>query len=171
MKIYKIYLGIGILIILLFAILFSYSNNNLIQLFPENNSVLTDRQPTFKWIGKADKLIIDDNDEFVSPIIENVKGNSYRINNKLNFTTYYWKLLGSKDSSVWQFRIDSIVALELENQSNLYNVTNVGNTDLDVEIVEENRSLSKITGGFILRLNGTQQFNVKNKTIFIGKQK
>lgn len=171
MKMNKIYLGFGILIILLFAILISYSNNNLIQLFPENNSVLTDRQPTFEWLGKADKIIIDDNDEFVSPIIENVEGNSYRINNKLSFTIYYWKLLGNKNSSVWQFRTDSVVALELKNQSNLYNITNVGTTDLDVEIVEEDKSLSKITGGFILRLNETQQFNAENKTVFIGKQR
>lgn len=171
MKINKIYFGIGILIILLFIISFSYSNNNLIQLFPENNSIITDRQPTFKWIGKADKLIIDDNDEFVSPTVESVEGNSHRINNKLNFTAYYWKLLGSENSSVWQFRIDSVVALELENQSNLYNIANIGTTDLDVEITEEDRSLSKITGSFILRLNETQQFNVENKTIFIGKQR
>ena len=171
MKLNNKYFGIGILIILLFTILISYSNNNLIQLYPENNSILTDRQPTFKWVGEANKLIIDDNDEFVSPIIENVEDNLYRINNKLNFTTYYWKLIGSKDSYVWQFRIDSVVALELKNQSNLYNIINVGTTDLDVEVIEEERSLRKITGGFILRLNETQQFNVKNKTIFIGKQR
>ena len=170
MKINNKFLGIGILIILV-TILISFSNNNLIQLFPENNSIITDRQPTFKWIGKANKLIIDDNDEFVSTVIENVEGNSYRINNKLNFTTYYWKLLGNKNSSVSQFRIDSVVALELKNQSNLYNITNVGNTDLDVEVVGENRFLGKITGSFILRLNETQQFNVKNKIVFIGKQR
>ena len=171
MKTNKIYFGIGILIILLFTILISYSNNNLIQLYPENNSILTDNQPTFKWVGKADKLIIDDNDEFTSPVIENVEDNSYRINNKLNFIKYYWKLSGNKNSSVWQFRIDSVVALELKNQSNLYNITNVGTTDLDVEVIEEERSLRKITGSFILRLNETQQFNLKNKTIFIGKQR
>ena len=171
MKINKIYFGVGFLIILFFTILISYSNNNLIQLFPENNSVITDRHPTFKWIGRADKLIIDDNDEFVSPVIENVEGNSFRINNKLDFTKYYWKLLGNKNSSVWQFRIDSVVALELKNQSNLYDITNVGTTDLDVEVIEGNTSLWKITGGFILGLNETQQFDIKNKTIFIGKQR
>ena len=89
---------------------------------------------------------------------------------KLNFTTYYWKLTGKKNSSVSQFKVDSIVALELKNQTNLYSITNVGTADLNVESVEEYPSAWKITGNLILKLNETNQINVKNKTIFVGRQ-
>lgn len=171
MKFKNKYLAIGVLIILLIIIFISYTNSSIIQIYPENNSVIIERQPTFKWIGKANKLILDDNDEFISPIIENTRGNSYQLKHELDFTIYYWKLIGDVNSSVWQFRIDSIVALELKNKTNLYNITNVGNTDLNVEVVEEYPSIWKITGNLILRLNETKQFNVKNKTIFVGRQR
>jgi len=165
------YLAIGILIILLISAFISNINAPIIQIYPENNSIITEDQPTFKWIGKANKLIIDDNEEFASPIVENIKGNLYQIKDKLSFTAYYWKLTGSTNSSVLQFRIDSVVALELKNQTNLYNITNIGTTDLDVEVAEENSSVWKITGNLVLKLNETKQFNVKNKTIIVGKQR
>ena len=66
---------------------------------------------------------------------------------------------------------DSIVALELKNQTTFYNITNIGTTDLDVEVAEENSSVWKITGNLVLKLNETKQFNVKNKTIIVGKQR
>ena len=165
------YFGIGILIILLIIVSTNNINAPITQIYPENNSIITEDQPTFEWIGKADKLIIDDNEEFASPIVENIKGNLYQIKDKLSFTTYYWKLLGNKNSSVLQFRIDSVVALELKNQNSLYNITNIGTTDLDLEVVEENTSVWKITGNLMLKLNETKQFNVKNKTIIVGKQR
>ena len=173
MKLSNKYLGIGILIIV-FYISFIISANSIIQVYPKNNSVITERQPTFEWAGKANRLIFDDNDEFVSPVIENVSGSSFKVKDKLNFKTYYWKLTGDKNSSVLQFTIDSIVALELKNQTNLYSITNVGTTDLDVEaveLVEEYPSVWKITGNLLLKLNETKQLNVKNKTIFIGRQR
>ncbi len=169
MRLKNKYLGIGILIIAIF-ILFIANNNLIIQVYPKNSSVITERQPTFEWAGKADNLIFDDNDKFVSPVIEDVNGNSYQIKDKLNFTTYYWKLTGKKNSSVSQFKVDSIVALELKNQTNLYSITNVGTADLNVESVEEYPSAWKITGNLILKLNETNQINVKNKTIFVGRQ-
>ncbi len=162
------YAAIGILIILL-VVIFSSNNMPIVQIYPKNDSIITERQPIFEWVGKSNKLILDDNDEFVSPIVEDVKGNSYQVKDKLNFSTYYWKLIGEKNSSVWQFRIDSVVALELKNNDNLYNITNIGNTDLDVEVVDETQ-FSEITG-FVLKLNESKQFRVKNKTITIGEQR
>ena len=170
MKINLIYFGIGILFIFVFLSLIC-ANNNLIQIYPENGSAITERQPTFKWSGKADKIIIDDNDEFVSPVIGDVTGNSYLVKNKLNFTTYYWRLSGNKNSSVWQFEIQSLVALSLKNQSDLYNVTNIGNTNLDVEIHEKNRSFWKITGKVVIEQDKTKQIDVKNSTLFVAKQR
>ena len=163
MKSNKIYFGFGIVLLSLILILYIYYNSLIVTLHPENNSVITDIQPTFRWTGEANKLLIDDNEEFISPIIEDIKGNSYQIEDKLNFTTYYWKLIGKKESSVSQFRVDSVVAMDLKNQNELYNITNVGTADLNVEVVEE-IPFSEITGGFVLRLNETRQFNVKNKT-------
>ena len=163
-----IYLGIGIL----FILLFTYFNNNLIiQIYPENNSIITERQPTFKWFGNANKLIIDDNEEFISPLIEDVTGNSYQVKNKLNFATYYWKLVGKKETSVWQFKVDSVVALHLKNDSERYNLSNVGNTDLDVEIHERNTSFWEITGNIILEEDKTKQIEVEESTLFVAKQR
>jgi len=163
-----IYLGIGILVLLLFT----YFNDNLIiQIHPENNSIITERQPIFKWIGKADRLIIDDNKEFISPLVEDINGNSYQVKNKLNFTTYYWKLIGKKETSVWQFKIDSVVALQLKNDSDRYDLSNVGNTDLDVEIHERNTSFWKITGNIILEEDKTKQIEVEESTLFVAKQR
>lgn len=163
-----IYLGIGIL----FILLFTYFNNNLIiQIHPENNSIITERQPTFKWFGNANKLIIDDNEEFISPLIEDVNGNSYQVKNKLNFSTYYWKLVGKKETSVWQFKVDSVVALHLKNDSERYNLSNVGNTDLDVEIHERNTSFWEITGNIILEEDKTKQIEVEESTLFVAKQR
>jgi len=161
MKLNNKHSAIGILIILL-VVVFVSSNASLLQIYPKNNSIITERQPAFKWAGEANKLLIDDNEEFISPIIEDIKGNSYQTKDKLNFTTYYWKLIGSTNSSVFRFGIDSVVALELENNANIYNITNIGNTELDVEVVEENNSIWKITGNFLLRLNKTQRFSLKN---------
>lgn len=101
MKLKNKYLAIGILIILLIVIFINYHNALIIQVYPENNSIITERQPTFEWSGKANKLIIDENDEFVSPIIENVKSGPHQLKNKLNFTTYYWKLVGKRETSVF----------------------------------------------------------------------
>ena len=165
------YFGFGIIFLLLILILFIYYNNIIILLYPENNGIITERQPTFKWVGKANKLVIDDSDEFVSPIIENVKSSPYQLKNKLNFTTYYWKLVGKRESSVSQFSVQSLVALRLQNQSDLYNVSNIGNTNLDVEIQEKKGSFWKVTGSVVLEQNKTKQFEIKNSTVFVAKQR
>ena len=165
MKNKLIYIGIGILIILLFI----FTNQNLVQIYPENNSMTTERQPIFKWIGKANKLIVDDNKEFVSPVIENVDSNPYKIKNKLNFNTYYWKLIGTKNSSVLQFTVQSLVALKLNNESDLYNVTNVGNTGIEVEI-HQKKPFLKITGSIILDENETKQLKL-NSSLLVAKEK
>ena len=89
----------------------------------------------------------------------------------LVFTTYYWKLTGNADSSASQFEVDSVVALELKNGEHASNVTNTGTTDLDVEVVEENHSIWRVTGNFILKLKETKQLPAKNKTIFVGRQR
>lgn len=141
----------------------------MIQKNPENNSIITERQPVFKWIGKANKLFIDDNDEFTTPIIENIENSPYKLKAKLNFKTYYWKL-GNKDSSVFQFTVQSLVALTLKNQSDLYNITNVGNTDLEIEIHQKNKELWKITGNIVLRENETKQLKA-NSTLLVAKEK
>ena len=162
---------IGILILLAMSF-FAYTNNNLlIQVYPKNNSIITERQPAFRWIGEADKLIIDDNEEFISPLVEDVNGTSYSIKKKLDFTKYYWRLIGKKNSSVWQFKVDSVVALVVKNESDLYNITNAGNTDLDIEIHEKNRSFRGITGNIILEENKFKQIEAKNLTLLIAKQR
>ena len=166
----RFYFGIGTSLILL-AILILMWSNFIIPLSPRDNAVLTERQPTFKWIGNADRLVIDDNEQFISPIIEKANGHSHQARNELNFTTYYWKLVGDKESSVRKFSIDSIVALRLKSNSRLGNLTNIGTTDLDVEVQETIGASSKITGEAVLQRNQSKSFEIKNSTIFVGKQR
>ena len=157
-----IYITLGILALILIA----NSNNNLTLIYPEDKSNIQLRNPTFKWIGYANELIIDDNYNFDSPIKEKVEGNSHKIKNKLNFETYFWKLNGNKQSPTYQFSIDSFVALKSNNQ----NVTNLGNTDLDIEIHQKEKGFWKITGNVILLENETKQLEA-NSSLLIAKEK
>ena len=162
----KINLGLGIILLLLLILLIN--NDQINQIYPENNSIITDRQPTFKWTGHANKLIIDDNNEFTSPVIKNVNGNSFRID-ELNFTRYYWKLVGKQESPILEFTIESLVALRLKNQNNLINVSNIGNTNLDVEV--QKNKFSAITGLVILEQNQSTKIEINDSTLFIAKQR
>ena len=82
----------------LFLIAVATIDKKLIQKQPENNAVITDRQPLFVWEGNAKKISIDDSQEFTSPLTEDVTGNSYQPKEQLEVTTYYWKLFGKKES-------------------------------------------------------------------------
>tara|TARA_Y100000310_G_C20485178_1_gene716541 strand:+ start:150 stop:629 length:480 start_codon:yes stop_codon:yes gene_type:complete len=156
-----IYIALGLIVLIAISL-----NNDLTLIYPEHNSIIQNRNPTFRWTGHANEIIIDNNHNFNSPIIENVVGNSHKINNKLNFETYYWRLNGNTNSPTFQFSIDSFVALNSKNK----NVTNVGNTDLDIEIHEKQKGFWKITGNVILLENETKQLET-NSSLLIAKEK
>ena len=77
---------IAIIGILLLIIIINQNPEYPLQKFPWNNSVISERHPIFMWQGKAKNILIDDNENFVSPVIENVSQGSHHLKNKLNFT-------------------------------------------------------------------------------------
>ena len=160
-----IFFLIGILLIVLIA-----KSMAPLQIYPKNLAEIRDTRPVFKWVGSAEKIIVDDNLEFTSPIIENVHGNSHQLEKILNFTTYYWKLAGSKESKTRQFTVNSVVALSLKEKEDIYELTNVGTSDLDIE-KQEKDSFWKITGNLILKQNETISLKLKNSTLLVARQR
>ena len=90
---------------------------------------------------KADLLLIDDNLEFTSPD-EYFPEDGLKINLKPG--EYYWKAVGIGESEVRSFTINSEVNLMLEFDSEGYNVVNVGNVRLNVDVYSGTELVDKV---------------------------
>ena len=142
-------LGLIIIVLASFALL---SLINSVTLIEPNNKVIYDRTPEFEWISRYDYFIfyLSNDRDFRNLIVsEEVYGSNYKINQSLYFGEYYWKVIAIENnreisSSVGKFRIDSVVATEI-NES----LRNVGNTKVDVEISND----VGITGSAVLDVN------------------
>jgi hypothetical protein len=153
--------AISILSILLASIIVVMLDDSITPTYPKNGSAITDTNPLFKWEGDAEKILIDDNIEFVSPILEAVDGNEHKLNKNLEFSDYYWKLIGKKNSTLSTFSVQSIVAMKyIGNQSS--SLQNIGNTDLNVEISEKTGQNWILTGFVVLE---------QNQSAYIGNSK
>lgn len=157
-----------IIIVNLIIITILFTHFNILLEYPKNNQHLFDRNAELKWKGNYNNYIlyIDDNEEFKSPTIKRVTGNSYLINN-LDFGIYYWKIKTEKISSpTWKFTIDSEVAINMIEKEDDIDIKNVGNTDLDLEL------RNPITGLAIVDLpyQESKEFKKENIT-FVAKQK
>lgn len=166
----KKYFFITTITILLLISIFAI-NDLIIPLEPKNNQIITDTEPTFRWIGNADEIYIDDNPDFTSPLIQKTNGNNHKIGSRLDFGDYYWKLNGIKDSGIMHFTLDSLVSLELDQNSNDVNLVNTGTTDLDIEVKEKSKDSWVITGNIILEQDESLDLKIKNSTIFTARQK
>lgn len=86
----------------------------------------------FEFKG-ADVLLIDDNEEFSSPV-------EYKVSNGLQINlepgVYYWKVSGVLGSEVRTLTIKSVVDLELVENEDGFGVVNVGNERLNVDIYD-----------------------------------
>ena len=84
---------------------------------------------------KADLILLDDNSDFSSPEEIYVENNLV-IN--LEPGNYYWKASGLGNSEARRLTIRDVVALQLKesSQEGKYDLINVGNTFLDVQIYE-----------------------------------
>ncbi|HLG24320.1 MAG TPA: hypothetical protein VI564_05320 [Candidatus Nanoarchaeia archaeon] len=132
---------------------------------------ITKVQPTFSWSGKADYLVIDDNPEFSSPIVEKVSGSEHTIQNSLTFGTHYWKLKGIVTSKTSQFTINSVVDLEISKTGDEGKIilANSGNSALKI-FHYESRGLSKLTGLHSLKINESKIVRINSKSIFVARQ-
>jgi len=143
------------------ALLF-FNNINPMAIAPLNNQETNNTNVLFE-IRNADYILIDDNIEFSSP--EKVfLEDSLEI--KLSPGTYYWKILGEKDSEVRKITILSRVDLTLRKQVNSsddssYEVVNSGNENLNVDVYDQ----ELFTQSFTLSPSGEV---IANGTKFVG---
>ncbi len=107
-----------------------------------------DRRPLFSWTGYATKLIIDDNPDFSSPQVIDLKGRDYQFKENLDLGDYFWKLKGLYETKPKKFNLESEVAIKLYKTESL-NLENDGNTRLNVTIEEHD---SGVTGQIVLDL-------------------
>ena len=92
---------------------------------------------------KADVILIDDNLEFSSPEEIYVRDNAI-IN--LEPGVYYWKVVGTLESEVRQFTIESVVDLKIRQSGRGdYEVVNSGNNPLSVDVYDSGVLTGKIT--------------------------
>ena len=111
-----------------------------------------ERKPVFKWTGMPSSytIMIDDNPDFSTPIIEEVKKKEYTPKNNLELGDHYWKVKGIRNSKVQKFTIVSKVSLKREEES----LRNDGNTKLKL-------NTQLITGAAILDINQTMKIDEK----------
>ncbi len=98
---------------------------------PLNNYLTSNASVLFQFKG-ADRILIDDNLEFTSPDTIFVEDDAL-VN--LEPGNYYWKVVGTFESEVRQFTIQSQIDLRIRDAGNeTYEVVNSGNEPLSVEV-------------------------------------
>lgn len=126
---------------------------------PKNEAVIYDRFPEIIWKGTSNyyNLIIDNNKDFETPLINTtVNITDYKVNRRLDFGTYYLKIIDPKNNKekTTSFTVQSLVALELDN-----GIKNVGNTKISVV----NSIL--VTGAAVLEINQVLNKKLMNETL------
>ena len=146
MKPNKMFLAVNFLLLVLVAAIIISTTANPTPLHPKNNQQITDTTPEFNWRGTAHTLLIDDSEEFISSIQKEIQKKSYTLEQKLDFGTYYWKLVGKRNSSISSFEVTSVVAIKADGNE----LQNIGNTKINVTEFSRN----KITGNIVLDESG-----------------
>jgi len=109
---------------------------------------------------KAEMVLIDDNFEFTSPDKMYAKDNLV-INLKPG--VYYWKVSGALESEIRTLTILSKVDLKLRSAGDRFEVVNVGNVGLSVDIYDNKTLVGNI------KLERDESRNVSG-TAFVGRQ-
>lgn len=117
--------------------------------------------PVLFSFEKGEKILIDDNMQFTSPQIIEVRDNLVI---SLAPGIYYWKVQGALESEVRELTIESKVDLKIKHiEGDRYDVVNSGNTELNVGIFEN----GSLTGNVIL---GTDDNAEVSGTEFVGRE-
>ena len=166
-----------ILLFLFIGVVFSlafYSQKNILLVTPlqevSGNSIF------FSWESSypRHRLLVDDVIGFTSPLIDVfVSGNSYLLQNSLNASIYYWKILGYDnnkviESEVGQFNFISEVAIASWDEGDSYTLYNAGNTPLQISVQEG--GIPSFTGAAVLDIGKTLEKTIENKTSFRAEQ-
>jgi len=139
----KILILINILAVILFYLFVNLAT--ITQVSPSGD--ILQRSPEFRWEGLpiiTYTLLIDDNADFSTPIVAKVKGNTYVPEQDLAAGTYYWKVIGFKETGVQKFTITPTVSLKRESIVTLRNDGNVV-VKLDMK--------PKLTGAAVLEID------------------
>ena len=141
-KIHKIDLIIIIVSLLVLMTVVVYSRPLIIAPIEDYESI--DKSVLF-FIEKADKLLIDDNMDFTTPD-EYFMKDGLRIN--LEPGKYYWRAVGALQSEIRTLTINSVVSLKLrETEEEGFEVVNIGNVELIVEVYNGTRLVEKVRLG------------------------
>ena len=142
------------------ALIFLLANTNIL-LSPSQIST-TSQNISFNWVGLQQKIMIDDNLQFTSPII------TERKSIELEPGTYYWKTTGL--SIAKQFTIDSEVGLIIEQKNKTtYSARNTGNIRELISIIKKGTGF--ITGQAILEINESRLLNTNDSSMIMAEQK
>ena len=160
-----LFLGLVLLVVSFLSLV------SITPLYPINEEI-TKTSPMFKWSGNAKYILIDDNPDFSSPIIEKAEGGEHSLEKPLSFGVHYWKLKGYSESKTSMFTINSIVDLELEKtETNQARLLNSGNSDIKVFHYEKrNEGPLRLTGLHSLKINEAKDVQINSKSIFIARQ-
>ena len=131
-----------------------------IPLTPKYGTETTNTEITFRSIGTARQILLDDNPSFSSPQILALGEPT-----TLQPGTYYWKTTGM--SLVTTFTILSQVGLTVEQEEDKYVVINKGNVPLDVETKQE----GLLTGAFVIGTNDKLKLQLDKQTEIKGVQR
>lgn len=128
---------------------------------PVDNLVTSESSVLFEF-ENADKLFIDDNVEFISPQEISVEDDLVV---SMKPGKYYWKVEGIFESEIRELTVQSEVDLRLNKVEgeDRYEVTNAGNTRLNVDIYDK----GSLVGNTILDVDGS---SVEKGDKFIGGQ-
>ncbi|MBW2984592.1 hypothetical protein KY361_05725 [Candidatus Woesearchaeota archaeon] len=122
----------------------------------------TNRTILFEWIGLANRVLIDDNPSFSSPIMISGKETA-----SLPPGEYYWRTTGF--SAKKRFILDSEVAISLKKLSNhSYNIENKGNVNALLETLR-NKDWG-ITGAAALNLGEGLNSTITEQSTFLASQ-
>jgi len=112
-------------------------------------------------IDNAEKIMIDDNIDFTSPL-------EYRVVDGLEIELepgkYYWKAVGVFGSRIRTLTVNSVVSLKLERKGEDYEVVNSGNVVLDVDVYDKD----ELVNSFVL---GRSEGRVSSGSKFEGEMK
>lgn len=161
---------VGLIMGVLFLV-FALNMISLTSLQPEYGEKITEKKPTFHWKGKAFQLWIDDNQEFTSPKITEVKNSPYTLEEELEFGTWWWKVKGVRESRPTSFMIESLVSISLKKSEEESNITNTGNTKVEVEVSEQQKGLWTVTGNVVLEEGESFTKKLKWLTLFTAKER
>tara|TARA_Y100000310_G_scaffold144893_3_gene144180 strand:- start:1883 stop:2362 length:480 start_codon:yes stop_codon:yes gene_type:complete len=131
-----------------------------VPLTPKYGMETTNTKITFRSIGTAQNILLDDNPSFTTPTLLPLREPI-----PLEPGTYYWKTTGM--SLVTTFTILSHTALTIEQKEDNYEVSNKGNVPLDIETKQE----GLLTGSFVINTKGKLQLQLDKETEIKGVQR